>query len=395
MGSMKIRWRHVRDLRRESTDGSIESVSIPRPDLADVTFRGVIPITLRGNQQFDLTSSDSPPLTQLDLDTLPRDPLRLKLQSLTTRREELSIRQTILRTAVGRYTRHEQVLASIQGGESFRVGLPASVGEISVEAFIDGEPEPVRRDRNTLIVPLPGDKLSHVVDLSVWVSTATASSWGTVEPTLKLPIGAGRVYWQIVAPTDGHVVWASPTLGRSMAWRFDRWKLYREASHGDQALTAMAGSKRNLMPPQGNRYLYVGSDLRSFHAVVVSRAVLWFCIGSFVLLMAVVLTNFPRSRHPLTAVVMAVLFGGLLAIAPDAAVLAGQFGIIGLVLVIVMIAIRVLIAPRGSDRVFGSSGSTPGASHPSTLSLKKPVAVDAGPTTTQTIPSPSPTEASS
>jgi hypothetical protein len=311
-----------------------------------------------------------------------------------TAREELTIRRTVLRTLVGRSTRHEQVVATVQGGDSFRVGLPEGTGEVSVQALIDGVSEPVRREGNTLILMLPGDSSSHIVDVRVWLAMTTPSSVATIVPTLRLPVGVGRVYWQIVAPLDEHVVWASPTLGRAMTWRFDAWQLRREPTLNDQSLTRFAGSIENPLPP-GNDYLYVGSDLRSFQVMIVSRVVLWLCIGAFVLTLAVVLSNFPGSRHPLTAVVMSVLFGGLLAIAPDAAVLAGQFGIIAMVLVIVMIAVRSLLSPSASDRVFTSSVPSQRPSQPSTRTLKKPVAIEpAAQASTQTLP-PAPTEASS
>ena len=106
-------------------------------------------------------------------------------------------------------------MATIQGGDSFRVGLPEGTGEVSVQALIDGVYEPVRREGNTLIMMLPGDSSSHVMDLRVWLTMPTSTSIATIEPTLRLPVGVGRVYWQIVAPLDGHIVWASPTLGRS------------------------------------------------------------------------------------------------------------------------------------------------------------------------------------
>jgi hypothetical protein len=370
-GSMEIRWRHIRDLLSPTAEGSIEPVSLPRPDFADVTLRGSMKVTLQGNQRMDLVSVDSPMLGQLDLGQLPRDPLRLRLRSRLTAPEELSVRQTILRTVVGRGTRHEQVLATVQGGDHFRVGLPEGAGEVSVQAWIDGGSQPVRREGSYLIVTLPGDRATHVVDLRVWLALTTPSSVATIEPTLRLPVGMGRVYWQIVAPLDGHVVWAAPTLGRSMAWRFDRWRLYREPSHSDQDLNRLARSVDNPMPP-GNRYLFLGSDLRAFRALIVSRVVLWMCVGGFVLALAVILTNFPRTRHPLMGVVMAVAFGGLLTIAPDAAVLAGQFGIVALVLVIVMIAVRSLLAASPSDRVFSTSGGVAPSGQPSTRSLKKP-----------------------
>lgn len=397
-GTMLIRWRHAQTRRSGIADGSIESVSLPRPNIADVKFRGVMQVTLRGNQQLDLVSPASPAIKQLQLDTLPHDPVRLRLQSKASTREELSIRQTILRTVVGRNTRHEQVLAKIQGGDSFRVELPSIAREVSVEALIDGQSRPVRRDGNSLIVALPGDKKNHVVDLKIWIAAATPSTIATIEPMVKLPIGVGIVYWQIVTPRDGHIVWASPTAGRLMTWRFDDWKLSRVPS--DQALASMGGSTLNPLP-QGNRYLYVGSDLRSFKVIVASRVVLWMGIGAFVLFTAVMFTYFPQSRHPLTAVVAAVLFGGLLAVAPDAAVLAGQFGIIALVLVIVMIAIRSLLTSSRTDRVFAGSRGAPPATPPSTRSLKKPAEMQspepqsAGISATHSLPPETPTEAPS
>jgi hypothetical protein len=392
VGPMQIRWRHVQQWNSAITDGSLDSVSLPLPNFADVTVRGAMPVVLRGNQQLNLVAVDSPASTGLEFETLPRDPIRLKLQSRMTRREELSISQMVLRTAVGRNMRHEQLLATIQGGEVFRVGLPATAGEISVDAYLDEDQVTVQRDAESLVVSLPGDNASHVIDLHVWIPVVTPASLAVIEPMLELPIGAGRVFWQIVTPADGHVVWAAPTLGRSMSWRFDRWKLYREPSHGDQALTAMAGATANLLPP-GNRYLYVGSDLRSFQAIVASRAVLWICIGSLVLLTAVILTHFPQARHPLSVVVVAILFGGLLSIAPDAAVLAGQLGIIALVLVIVMLAVRVLITPSRSDRVFATPSGASVRKQPSTQALQRLEVVEPpAVTTTQALPATSASE---
>jgi hypothetical protein len=391
-GTMTIRWTHDQDLSANG-DGAIETVALPRPDIADVTIRGASTrVSLRGNQQVSLVSADAPATTELQFDKLPREPIRLRLQSKLTRREELSIRQVVLRTAVGQSVRNEQVLAAIQGGDQFRVGLPPSAREVSVEAFIDQRSEPVRRDGNVLTIMLPGDQSIHVVDLRVWVTTTTPSSLATIEPTLQLPVDAGRVLWQIVTPLDGHIVWASPTLGRSMSWQFADWKLFREPSHSDQELTAMIGAAAYPMPP-GNRYLYIGSDLRSFRVTVVSRLVLWMLTGSFVLSSAIILTHFPRTRHPLTVLVAVVLFGGLMVTAPDAAVLAGQLGIIGMVLVIVMITIRALITPARTDRVF--EASTPASSTaPSTRTLKKVFAAEhPSIPSTQALP-PSPSEVS-
>ncbi len=397
-GSVAIRWQSTRNLPSQVSNGLIGSISLPRPDLTDVTLRGSQRLSLQGNQEFELVSADAPAGTRLELDSIPRDPVRVRLQSRVTSREELSIRQMMLRTAIGLATRHEQVLAEIQGGDQFRVELPETTGDLSVEALIDHvNPVPVRREGNTLQIALPGDKARHIVDLRVWIAAPTPSSFATIRPMLKLPIGSGRVYWQIIAPLDGHVLWASPSLGRSMTWRFDDWRLYREPTYSDQELRSMfAAAAEAIKPdnplPPGNAYLYVGSDTRSFEVVVVSRVVLWLVIGSVVLLTAIVLTTWPQSRHPLTVVVAAVLFAGLLAIAPDAAVLSGQFGIIALVLVVVMMAIRVLLTPASGNRVFTTNRRVT-ESTPSTRSLRNPDSERVA-STTQPLSPPTPSEAS-
>ncbi len=392
--TMTIRWRRAQSLRAGSSDGAIEWVALPRPAVEDVTVRGPVRINLSGNEQLDLTAVDSPSKFAFELGALPRDPLRVRLESRQIKPEELSIGTTILRTVTGRRTRYEQVLATIQGGDQFRIGLPSSPGELLVEAFIDGEVVSTRRDGNSLVLPLPGDRFSHLVDLRLWMDLPSSASWATVEPAVELPIGAGRVIWQIVAPLDSHIVWASPTLGRSMSWRFDGWKLYRQPSDDDEALTAMVGAVQDSLPP-GNRYLYVGSDLRALKVVIASRVALWICIGSIVLIATLLLTHVPQARHPASAVAVAVLFGGLLAVAPDAAVLAGQFGIIALTLVVVMVAIRALMSSGKNDRLFAPTRSGVATAPPSTRThLKTLTAEGAGVATTHTLPPPAQGEVS-
>lgn len=389
-GTMAIRWRHSKNVLTTATSRVTESVSMPRPNITDVTVRGTIRVSLRGNQQYELTSTDRPPTSILELDTLPRDPLRLWLQSRAVTTEDITVRQALLRSIVGRSTRQEQVIATIQGGDAFRVELPPDAPEVSTLATLDAVTVPVQREGDTLIVPLPGDRGNHVVNLKVWMAMRTPTSLATVKPVLRLPVGVGRVFWQIAAPNDGHVLWASPTVGRSMAWRFDGWKLYREPSHSNAALDAMFGIRGDDgdAAASPNRYLYVGTDLPSFEVMLVSRTVLWICVGSFVLTLSVLLTYAPKTRHPLTVVVIAVLFAGLLAIAPDAAVLAGQLGMISLVLVIVMIAIRSLVSPSPGDRVFASSKASV-TTNPSTRSMREPSPETPSVTRTETLVSPS------
>lgn len=357
-GSMKICWQNVLTLDNEHETGSISSFSLPRPNVTDVTLRGTIDVDLKGNQRFDVVPIDAPGSSMLQLDSLPRDPVLLRLNARSTSREELSILQSILTTVVGRQTRHEQILARIQRGDQLRIELPKtftqqSIKEMSVKGYVDDKSVTVRHDRNMLVMTLPGDEHPHNVDLRVWFPKETASSYAMVEPTLKLPPGSGRMFWQIVAPADGHIVWTTPTLGRSMTWRFDQWNLYRRPTHSMAQLSNLVPSIPNPMPT-GNRYLYVGSDIPSFQVLIISQALIWLIVGTVVLFASGLLVHVRALRHPLTVIVIAILFAGLLVVAPDAAVLAGQLGVVSSVLVIVMITIRALLTPTRSDRVFTS-----------------------------------------
>ncbi len=336
----------------------------------------------------------------LTTNTLPREPIRLQLKAQTEELQELSVQQVVLRTAVGHRTRQEQILATIRRGSAFRVKLARSAvfgnhgkasslnsestestqngslqsfsglsaasldrryerlaQQVNVEAFVDGDRVSVENREGWLVVDLPGDLQTHTMELNIWIPQVSLSSISDIEPFVQLPSGLGRVFWQVIAPLDSHVVWSSPTVGRAMSWQFDQWRLYRRSSMNDQELARLVGGASVEMPP-GNRYLYLGTDLPAFQVKIASRTVLWLIIASTVLLATVTLVYFPVTRHPLTAMIAALLFSGLILVAPDAAVLAGQLGLISLVLVIVMMAIRSLLVPGRHDRVFASTSKT-------------------------------------
>ena len=237
---------------------------------------------------------------------------------------------------------------------SFSSGFKSGVGDVTVEAFVDGNAVAVRREDGTLRIMLPADSERHSIDLRVWIDESPSDWFPLIRPRLMAPYGAGRVYWQVVTPLDSHALWASPTLGRAMNWNLQDWSLARKPVRSDQMLATWAGVSSTLAMPLGNRYLYVGTEPSSFRAVTASRGQLWSLVAAFVLGVAMLLTYVPRSRSPMIAVAGALLLTGLIAVAPDAAVLAGQLAMIALVLVVVMTSIRALISPRKTRRVFQS-----------------------------------------
>ena len=364
-GSMSLRWKW-----NEPIDSNVGAdhqvvVALPSPHHVDTTFRGAMRITFQGNAQTRLglgtpanLDASALPLAQpkglstddvIVLDSIPRDPVFVRMLARESEHQDILIRRAFLRSAIGHATRMEQLLAEVHGGSELRLGLPSIRDSISTEATVDGKKVAVRREANELVITLPRDATaSHIVDLRVWLPMVASNSFEAVEPAIRMPVGVGRIYWEIASPQNDHVIWAAPTLGRSMAWRFDRWRLYRQPTQASETLASWVGASGLVPVPDGNRYLYVGSDALSFHVIFVSRVVLWMITASVVLFIAMLLTFIPVTRHPLTAVAGAIFFAGILVIAPDAAVLTGQLAIISLVLVVVMAAIRTMLDSRNS-----------------------------------------------
>ena len=84
-----------------------------------------------------------------------------------------------------------------------------------------------------------------------------------------------------------------------------------------------------------------------------------------VILVTVAVTTSRAFRHPAMMVTLLTLLSGLGLIAPDAVILAGQYALLSMILVVVMFAVRVLIRPHSRRRIFSDKrGSVHSISEP-------------------------------
>ena len=344
-----VRWTKQEELAPTNSSNQVLSVGLPLPAIADVTVQGDIAVSVQGDSQSDLSHAESSAGNERFYSQLP-DKIRVRWTKRTRRESDLSIRKALLRSAVGSRTRYEQLIAQVQGGDTMKLGLPNHEGQIDVVAFVNGARAEVIRNDSTLQIPLVDNQNTHVVDVRLWADEVSVGILGRVRPMLQMPLRAGRVFWEVRTPSDGHVVWASPSAGRAMNWQFDRWRLVRKPIRSDTWLAEWVGATDADNMPPGNRYLYIGSDIRSFQVRTMTLPWLWFLVGGFVLGLASLLCYIPATRNPLTVVAIAVLFAGVLCISPDAAIMVGQLAMMGLILVVIMFLVRSLVsAPRHSQ----------------------------------------------
>ncbi len=367
-GPHRLRLRRSRDLPPPLTAGQAEpgtyrisGMTLPRPGIADSTLRGPMVVMLRGDQGMELAAQDSlaAPDSQarwsdeLTLTAAPVAELPLRLRHIDQRQDDVYVRRAVLRTALGRSTQHEHLIASVEGGGQFRLPLSGVPANALVRGSVDSVPTEVFRDSDDHCFVRLGEKGTHKVVIQIWVDRQAGMLADPVSPLLRMPRGTERFYWELITPLDHHLVWASPTIGRAMLWNFDHWRLHRQPMQSSAELANWVGATWETRIPLGNRYLLVGVDAAELSAVTMSRLAIWLIVGATVLLVSCLLTYYPAMRHPLLAITGAVLLGGMTLLLPDAAVLVGQVMLVAMLMVAVMAGVSHLLAPRRSPRVLG------------------------------------------
>jgi hypothetical protein len=401
---------------------------------------------LRGGAQFEFAASGSTSeatpadLTQTNgwvLGVIPDFPIPLLLRSRVGEEKLTEIPRSFLRSLVGKQFRHEHLLATIRGGRRVRLGLPPSLQTIRVEVLLDGKPVAYSRDASGLRIDLPTEtqftippatesaaatptseplasavqksgrvdtasspsQTLHLLDVRIWTEEPNNPWWSRCQPLLRLPVGSGLQYWQLVVPTDSHLYWASSQSGRAMRWEREQLKMSRVpaisdpslirwaldvdwqfgennvgrvlssdasdsdavANESDQEQIMQAAVRDSLanatFTVPGNRYLFFAGSTFSFDTLTVSRTVLWLAVGGLVLLLAATFQWFPSLHHPIVAFLLAIGFVGLLVIAPDGIVLTAQLVMISLTLVAVFYAISAVSVPRDGRALQPRAGS--------------------------------------
>ncbi|MEM6365050.1 MAG: hypothetical protein AAF745_11525, partial [Planctomycetota bacterium] len=327
---------------------------------------------LQPNLMRDWLANDRDSISEssaIQLSRIPPFDLALKSSVVPDFNASVSIPRAWIRSVTSSQTRFEQLSARVRGGGLLRLGLDPAVIDASVEATHNGRPIPIVRDRDGLTLDLP-DRSSGTsrIDLRIWSTVRKHPWWSTVRPLIRLPIRSGWIYWDVVVPSDSHLVWAGPSLGRAMRWQREPMRMRREAMLSPKALDRWVKPTQSpqaksvaaeITPDQpsfgsggfGNRYLFYGSDTQSLSMVAISRTSLWLITGGLIIALLSTLHLLPRWRTPTVAVALAIALIGLLVIAPDSVVLAGQLLMLSMIWVAVFYTIASLVSPKPRGRV--------------------------------------------
>ncbi|MEM9364963.1 MAG: DoxX family protein [Planctomycetota bacterium] len=364
--------------RDEAQRGSMELLVAP----ADASEMG----GAAGDSSSTASLTPTSPMQTWRFAAIPETSTELALQRDLSNASSVTVDRACLRSFVGNRTRQEQLIATVTGENIIRVGLPSGLPSMSVEARLDNREIEVRRDASGLRVDLrptdrrPSATATHVLDIRVWLPWDDNTWWLRVAPLMRLPLGTGQMVWELIVPADRHLVWASSTSGRAMRWQRDRLRMARVPVVNDAELVKWASAVRGPLPGvfsamegvaetrdesraaddalnaiPGNRYLFYAGDTFAFSGGVISRTWLWLIVGLSVLGLAAALNFQAGLWHPLTAIATALLLTGLMVVAPDAVILAGQLAAFSMTLVVVLYAVAKLLGPQTQQRVLAPS----------------------------------------
>ncbi len=348
----------------ENPEELIVDVRTPRSDLPGVRVVGAVPLSLSSSTEFDVslvldggTSSESKDAYAFDSSSIR---IHQRQQDNSSR---LVVERALLRSEIGRSRRYDRLLCRVVGGDNnFFVSLHDSVfkngvSDLAVRVYIDGVEANSFTIQNTrLSIPLSEAKESRLVDIRMWQSRQGGMIADFIEPAMQLPISTGKTFWDVVLPTDRHLIWSSSGSNELMLWRYSQLFVQRVATRTHAELLEWIGGPPPPESQGGNRYLLVSSDPSSLMFMEAGKPILWLLVSSIVLTISTLLFYVPRLRHPLIAVAAATLVAGMAWLVPDVAVISGQLFIGAFIVVAVMFGVRAILVRRPRATVMGGTG---------------------------------------
>jgi hypothetical protein len=255
-----------------------------------------------------------------------------------------------LQTVVGRGQRRDRlILRTSAETQRLQLMLEDWPAETPIRVIVDDvvvregtyDQGPLRIE----LPPLSSERIEddgHLVEIWGWVAEPAGSSiwWQRVRPRIGGLLGVRQFYWQLVLPPDQHVLWTPASLGQSMTWQWRTLSIQRQPTMDDRSLAEWIGCRLEPSVPWGARYLYATVSTSDLRAVCVSRTTLWLFVAIPMLLVAVLVIYADVLRRPWWWLVLGVMIAGAASVAPDSALLLGQWGIIAMLPLVLAVGLR-------------------------------------------------------
>ena len=259
--------------------------------------------------------------------------------------DTLHVERLWMQTMIDPTQRRERILATVVGAADQLVMRCDHWNRVENSlAIVNGQQE-----RNHEIVdgelrlPLEGEQVRTVVEIWVWTTREGPYDrlFERINSEIEVPHSVGEAYWQLVVPSQQHLVLADLLAGRAMNWEWDGFFLKRKDVFSTQQLESRFGASRIEQIGNANTYLFyshLGNE--SVTVTLALRPTIWMLTGGIILILTSSLVYIPRLRRPLVLILFGSLILSLAAFAPDLAVIVGQVGVIALLFTAVLLLLR-------------------------------------------------------
>jgi hypothetical protein len=229
------------------------------------------------------------------------------------------------------------VFRLVTGAEVIFVTLPPNVR--NVDTLVDGQPldAPISGE-NQLMVQLPrGDRAERTLELSLEYKDRPGPGAMQFRPPILMDArGPQRWFWQLLVPSDEHLLAADERLTPTNRWVRHGLFFRRQASQPQSTLEAETGATTQPPLPEGlNQYLFSGFDrIEEFSVRTCPRYTLVYLASSATLAVGLLFVYLPQLRHPVLLFVVAVLMIAAAWLHAETALVIGQAGFLGVVLIL-------------------------------------------------------------
>ena len=282
-------------------------------------------------------------------------PLRLRIRHLDEV-DPLPVRVSgaWMQTAVNGSTRLDRFCARFQTQQAYiSIVLPAP-DLLSTEVAVDGLriDRPLDNGQGQLQLDIRDLQPDQEHTLEVWTRSATTLGWlnaiDVVPITIKGCEQFDHFYWQLVTPSNQHLVHIPDSVTAEWRWVWDRLWWHR-LSPQDQPFFEqwLEATEQQPLAESANRYVVSSyGPVDGFRCWTASRLLLWLPIGLLAIACALAVSVWRSLRHPSSVIVLAVLLSMLAAAWPDLAILVGQTMLLALLIVLLYALTQAAVESR-------------------------------------------------
>jgi hypothetical protein len=300
-----------------------------------------------------------------------------------------TVERAWIQTKLSSARRQDRAVFRLRSGEPrVQVVLPSGIDAGQVELVLDGRRVAAEAvaGRDVTVSLSGAPRGEHVLELRYpFAERPPAGALAFEAPQIKGAAWVQELYWQLVTPSNEHLLAAPAGYTREFRWQWSDFGWARQPSWSEAELEnwcgaaavaeqARSGAEGSESPAPdrpvtaaGNAYLFssVGSiEPLAVYTASRARLVLWASLP--ILLIGLALIYAPALRHPAGIFLLALMIVAAGLIDSEAALLLAQASILGLILAsLAALLARSLLQPpittvpvRGSSQVLIERGAT-------------------------------------